>query len=442
MSMAFSVDFSKLNQARGLSQTLFEPQGQYAFWGSNIGLTNIDGNQCAVFLGASGFMQMDGYFSACEMETLGNATFSATLSVNGLAAWSQNAGQTGVVKKTVFTDAGPGWNSFNIGVGGSMGAIGIQKINLYQRARNNGISYGFLGSFDIAQTYTNRDAINASLMALGGVKRTYADQLYFKNTWNRGQTWSVPGGVYYTGASTNGSLTFQYYGTNFGVVGTLNPGSTLTLDGIGYTLSQNVMNSVATLGFHTISYTGGTATISAIDYLNPVVPRSRVDAIITALPGPAPQPITTDWQKYNMTFSGSGTTPVAGTIVRNNAYWRRVGDSMEINYSFQQSGAGTSGSGDMIFNLPAPYVIDTNKIALDTVGNVVIGDGTTGNGGNAVTATSLQAVVIPYGATGVAVMQNGSPYVVLGNSNTFLGGNANAFVCFKCVVPIVGWSNA
>lgn len=283
MSLAYSVDFSRMNPINGFSQTIFDPQGQYAFWGYNIGITQIDGNQCAVFLGASGFMQMDGYYSACEIETLGNGVFAATLSINGFGSWSQNAGQTGSVKKTVFTDAGPGWNSFNVGAGASIGLIGIQRINLYQRQRDLSVSYGFLTDFDICQTYTNRDACNASLMALGGNRRVYADQIYFKNTWTRGVTWTVPGGVYYQGASTNGSFSFQYYGQQFGIVGTLNTGSTLTLDGIGMSLSPSGMQSVATLGFHTVAYFGGTAQISAIDFINPVW-RSRVDANLTPLP--------------------------------------------------------------------------------------------------------------------------------------------------------------
>ncbi len=287
MTMAYSVDISRMSQVSGFSATIFDPKGLYALWGNNIGFTTVDGNQCGVFLGASGFMQMDGYFSAAEIETIGNGIFAATLSVNGFASWSQSAGQTGVVKKTVFTDAGPGWNSFNIGCGTSMGLLGIQRINLYQRSRDIGVSYGAIADFDIPQTYTNRDAINASLMALGGVRRVYADQLYFKNTWLRGQTWTVPGGVYYQGASTNGSLSFQYYGTNFGIIGTLSAGSTLTLDGIGYTLTANTMQSVATLGFHTVVYTGGTAVISAIDYLQPIV-KSKVDLTLSPVLNPAP----------------------------------------------------------------------------------------------------------------------------------------------------------
>lgn len=282
MYRAFTLDFSRLNQTNGFSQTIFEPQGQYAFWGNNIGLTAVDGNQCAVFLGASGFMQLDGYFCAAEMEMLGNATFSATLAVNGFASWSVSAAQTGTVKNTIFTDAGPGWNSINIGPGASLGSIGIQRINLYQRDYDRGSSYGLLADFDVCQTFTNRNAINASMMALGGVRRVYADQIYFKNAWSRGQTWSVAGGVYYQGASTNGSFSFQYYGQQFGFVGTLNSGSTLLLDGVGITLSPAGMYNVATLGFHTVSYSGGTAQISAIDFVNPVY-RSKVDTIFSGL---------------------------------------------------------------------------------------------------------------------------------------------------------------
>ena len=288
MTLAYTIDFAKLASTIGFSSTVYEPTGKYAFWWNNVGMSLIDSQMCGVFLGASGFMQVDGYFSAAEIETISpGGIFSATMSVNGFPSWSQNVGQTGVISKTVFTNAGPGWNSFNIGCGASMTAgisisngIGIQKINLYQMSRNYGISYGQLSDIDLCQTYTNRDSINASLMALGGIQRVYADQIYFKNTWTRGATWTVPGGAYYQGASTNGSFSFQYYGTNFGVCATFYVGGTLTLDGIGFGLTANVMQSVATLGFHTISYTGGTAVISAIDYLNPVG-KISVDANIS-----------------------------------------------------------------------------------------------------------------------------------------------------------------
>jgi hypothetical protein len=306
MTMAYSLDFSKLNATNGFSSTLFDATNKYAFWGNNIGLTQIDGNQCAVFLGASGFMQMDGYFSAAEIETLGNGIWGATVSVNGFGSWSQQAGQTGTVKKTVFTDAGPGWNSFNLGVAASMGLCGIQRINMYTRNKDIGVSYGFLADYDFCQTFTNRDAINASMMALGGIQRVYADQIYFKNTWLRGQTWTVPGGVYYQGASTNGSFTFQYYGQQFGVVGTFNTGGTLTLDGAGVGLTANIMQSVATLGFHTVTYTGGTAVVSAIDYVLPY--RSKVDAKIS--PISLGQTLTLLPPTTQTFFGGTGTYSV------------------------------------------------------------------------------------------------------------------------------------
>ncbi len=441
---AFTIDFTKsLNTgvsqipAYGFSQTLFDPQGQYAFWGNNIGYTVIDGNQCAVFLGASGFMQMDGYFSAAEIETLGSGIF-ATISVNGIPSWSQNAGQTGVVKKTIFTDAGPGWNSFNIGAGASLGLLGLQRINLYQRSRDFGVSFGALVDFDLAQTFTNRDAINASLMALGGVRRIYADQIYFKNTWLRGQTWTVPGGAYYQGASTNGSFSFQYYGTHYGIVGTLNAGSTLTLDGVGVTSTVNVMQSVATLGFHTIAYTGGTAIISAIDYVNPVY-RSRVDATIAPIPIAAQQasvspPIITDWAiDSTITLSSS-----FGTITNSKIFSRRVGDSKEVRGSVT-TGTNQASIGSII--LSAGTMLDTSKLAPTAVQPLGIGYNIPVTATFNIWSNNAAFVLFFDGSTNNQIFI--TPQT---DTSIFVKFNANSLIStgqpfgFMFTIPILGWS--
>lgn len=267
MQLAYSIDFSKLLIAGGVSQPILDPEGRYCLWGSNLGVTTIDGVNSAYFLGGSGFLQVDGYFSAAELEMIGAATFNATLSVNGAPAWSVNTGHTGAFKRTVFTDAGPGWNSFVVGAGTAMGLLGVSSVNLYKRKSTHGITFGRLGSLDTQQAYTERTAANSTLMALGLHRRTYSDQLYLKGSWVRGQTFTAAGGALYYGASTNSVLTHQYYGKNFAVIGTAG-GGTLTLDGVGVALTFNAMQTVASEGFHTIQYTvgsGATAQIQAID---------------------------------------------------------------------------------------------------------------------------------------------------------------------------------
>lgn len=268
MTLSKTIEFASLNQSPGVSLAILDPASNFAFWGGNIGLTIVDSVQALVFTGSSGFIQTDGYFSAAEVEFVGNGILHATFGVNGLPSWSQNAGQTGQIKKTVFTDAGPGWNSFNMSIGASIGTVGVAKINLYQRNRDIGISYGVLAQFDQTQTYTDRGTLSSTIMALGGIRRLYADQIYLKGSWVRGQSFTFAGGAAYFGASTNSVMTVQYYGKNFGIVGTAG-GGTLTLDGAGVPLTFNAMQTVASEGFHTVQYTvgsGGTATIQAFDF--------------------------------------------------------------------------------------------------------------------------------------------------------------------------------
>ena len=284
MVLAYQIDLTQWSQTLGFTNAIYEPSGNYCLWGNNIGcsvvdavtaLGKADGNNSMVFLGASGMFQVDGYFSAAEIETIGFGIFSATISINGFPNWSQNAGQTGSIKKTIFTDAGPGWNSFSVGVGASIGNIGFQRINLYQRRRDTGFfgaSFGASADFDICQTYSDRGVINASMMPLGGNQRVYADQLYFTGPWVRsyvsGNT-SCPGNYSYVGVSTTSVMTFQYFGKNVGIVGSIVGGS-LTLDGNAIGTTANVMQTGASLEtWHTLQYTNAVAAscmIQAIDF--------------------------------------------------------------------------------------------------------------------------------------------------------------------------------
>lgn len=275
MKLAYSLDFA---QVAGFSKPILDLANRFAFFGSNIGISTMtSGPRIASFLGASGFMQMDGYFSAVEIETYTQTadTFHATLSVNGTPAYGVNEGQTGMLKRTVFTEAGPGWNSFVLSPGASMGGVngigqvGIQKINFYTRSRDIGVTFGALADFETTQAYTERPVINATLMALGTHRRIYADQLYLKGTsWVRGATFGAAGGAVWYGSSTAPSFQFQYYGKNFGIVGSPGLSGLLTLDGVAIGTTFGVMLSVATEGFHTVTYQnlGNTCQIQAIDF--------------------------------------------------------------------------------------------------------------------------------------------------------------------------------
>jgi hypothetical protein len=149
----------------------------------------------------------------------------------------------------------------------------------------------------------------------------------------------------------------------------------------------------------------------------------------------------TDWQSYPLSIGGSTTAPTKGTIVRDNAKWRRVGDSVEIYYEFQQSAAGSAGSGTYLFPLPAGLSIDTSKVSVDTAHKQSVGSGMVSTAADGLTATSRVVDVFPYNSTNLALAcWSGSDlFIVVGSATFGLGGGE--IYSFNAVVPVVGWSS-
>lgn len=254
---------------------------QFCVWGQNTGVTLIDGLwPSTTWATASGFVQCEGYFSAAEIEWAGMSfgILSGTMTVNGLPAYSHaNIGFTGLMKKTVFMDAGPGWNNFAFFPGSSHINVGVSRINLYTRRHDTSASFGVLAAFDSLQALVPR-ASNATAIPPGIFRRTFGDALLFKGPWVRSVGGTLPGGIAYTGSTTTCTLGFQYYGTQFAIVGgaSLGAGSSLTISvDSGSNLGSTCLNTVVTpagsaasLTFHSVSLAvlGGTCLISAIDF--------------------------------------------------------------------------------------------------------------------------------------------------------------------------------
>lgn len=163
-----------------------------------------------------------------------------------------------------------------------------------------------------------------------------------------------------------------------------------------------------------------------------------------------PQPVAlgvpvTDWVDYNLVVGAVTTPPTEGTGVVKSARWRRVGDSIEIRYNYNQTGAGVSGSGIYLFPLPNNLQIDITKVTptTGTVGvfGTMVGSGHMGEGD--VTAAMKPVMVVPYSASalristdmnGVATQPWGS-----GQSNSYADPILN--YSFEARVPVVGWSS-
>ena len=264
MSLYRTIDMS---QVVSLSNAVFDASGKWAMFGSNVGVTLVDSVMSGLYLGASGYLQIDGRFAAAEMEFIGGGIFNATFSINGTPGWSVNEGQTGALKRTMFTNAGPGWNSVLMQPGSSLGAVAISKINLYELNRNIGITTGVLAELETLHSLVPRTAVNASLISLGTYRRVYPDQMYLKGGWVRSANIASPSGAEYQGASTNTFFRQEWYGKNFAIIGTPGTSGILTLDGVSIGVTFGLMQT-ATEGFHTLTYQhqAGTCVIRGFDF--------------------------------------------------------------------------------------------------------------------------------------------------------------------------------
>lgn len=156
--------------------------------------------------------------------------------------------------------------------------------------------------------------------------------------------------------------------------------------------------------------------------------------------------VITDWNTYTPTITGTTSNPTLGTNTLN-AYWRRVGDSVEINFSLSQTGAGSAGSGDYLISLPLSLTADTSKISVSSSaisqGGSVIGNGWISNTNSVSTSSADMVFASMYNSTNIRLIPVvetptlgpawGSGRLPLSTATT----NAN----FNAKVPIQGWSS-
>lgn len=242
--------------------------------------------------GVSSFLQIDGRFSALETEWMVGLTgvLNASFIIDGLAFTSINEswGSTlapGLYRRVVFTDAGVGWHSVRMNWAGSS-SVALTRVVGYNLSLTPSITLGLLAEIPLGQTFTPRTSAvgsttlqnGSTTMAWGNIKRIYADSLPHSSTWTfvAGKDLPyAPGGVQLATTTVAESVSFQYFGTQFSIIG--NPGATcgVTLDGgvVGPTFNT-WLGAAATLGFHSVVVTAQAAAfttiISAIDFLCPV----------------------------------------------------------------------------------------------------------------------------------------------------------------------------
>src|SRR6478736_3792754 len=150
-----------------------DPNLEYRVWGGSLlvgGYSTIWGSTASIFpgLGSSllldlsstnSFLQIDGNFQALEFEFAAgiSAQVSATLSIDGMAMYNFNDNMAGAsggfFRKSIMTNAGPGFHSVNLSRAAGWTQVAISRITGYQSQVLNGPSFGVLGQLDFGQTF-------------------------------------------------------------------------------------------------------------------------------------------------------------------------------------------------------------------------------------------------------------------------------------------------
>jgi len=155
---------------------------------------------------------------------------------------------------------------------------------------------------------------------------------------------------------------------------------------------------------------------------------------------PTNVPVVEAWQSYNLTIGATTTAPTLGTVLVNEARWRRVGDSMEIYYSLRTSTAGTIGSGLYLFPLPSGYTVDSSKMSPAGSGSSgaisIVGPAEVERSGIIYTGAAFlydsSNICIQVGASGQATTVVGTLYTL----------DVALKYTFRAVVPIAQWAGS
>lgn len=143
--------------------------------------------------------------------------------------------------------------------------------------------------------------------------------------------------------------------------------------------------------------------------------------------GPTPKILgtpVTDWVSYTPTIGNLGT----GGVASSTGFYRRVGDTVEIEAQFTKDGSGGSGASQVNFTFPAGLTADTTKFDASSVA-------TFGNG-------------LHYAAANAHLNigdVTGNKAGFRQNDGTGLLGSevaAGAIITYRATVPISGWSSS
>lgn len=151
----------------------------------------------------------------------------------------------------------------------------------------------------------------------------------------------------------------------------------------------------------------------------------------------------TDWIDGGAnTITAVTTNPTKGTTSVDKIYYRRRGVSLDIYINYQQTGAGTNGSGDYLFLVPV--TVDTTFVNVNTSATAVTATGIGNMGGN-IRLNNGAGAYTQYGATlydTTHVRMAGNTLAagsVMGSGTTGLGNSTVTLVGVFTIPKVSNW---
>lgn len=134
----------------------------------------------------------------------------------------------------------------------------------------------------------------------------------------------------------------------------------------------------------------------------------------------------TDWVSFTPTWTGLGTTS------NNTGFWRRIGDSMQVQVYVTASASGSGGA--LVLTVPGSYTVDSSKVADTANQGSELGNASWYDAD----VTDFLAMSVRYtNTTTVGFAYNSTTYDTLDGADIATGDIISAMF----TVPITGWSS-
>jgi hypothetical protein len=365
------------------------------------------------------------------VRVVGSSSMSAT--------WTLTLPVTAGTDKYVLETNGSGVTSWALN---RIGAMDVKNVGLSATVGSNEMTITLLGADGNALSATNyvSGGFRSTTAATGTVtsrSATSALTLVIPNTATLGTTSAVE--AKYNVYLIDNAGTLELAVSNLGATSTDGRITTLGIDTAADSAtafySTTARSNVACKLIGCIVHTQATAGTYA----------TSPSAILMAGCGSVFSPAMTDWVSYTLTIGGTTSAPTPGAGASSSARWRRVGDSMEIQYRYSQTSGGSNGSGTYLFPLPSGYTMDTNKMSTTTSGTgtdgTLLGQANFSSTTSAASTDAASGFVVAHNSTNLSLR---AATVVIDtmqgiSSSFFQLSTTTIHYQINAKVPIVGW---